>query len=348
MNEKSTRFFKLVRDFLTAYLVGQRAASPNTVKSYRECLNQLFGYLCASNGTGLGGLGFEHMSRAAVEGYLEYLERDRLCSVPTRNQRLACIRSFVKYAGARDASVQAYANDLQCIPLKKDAGANVIKFFSEPALKTILGQPDPMQKKGLRDLFFMILMYDTGARNQELLDLRLDNIHPEGTSPYVVITGKGRKTRLVPLMPKTIEHFRKYVAVFHPGAASDSHLFYIVRKGGIFAMSPDCAERFIRKYGIAAHGANPEAPDSLHPHMFRHSRSMHLYRSGMPLVLLAEWLGHSQVLSTQIYAYADTEMKKNAIEKATSKLSPLVSGDSEYLEWEDDDALIRHLYGLCK
>jgi site-specific recombinase XerD len=294
----------------------------------------------------LGKLSFEHLSREVVESYLDYLEKDRHCSVSTRNHRLACIRSFVKYAGIRDVGVQAYANDLCSIPLKKEAKPPVIKFFSEEALKTILEQPDPRKKKGLRNLFFMILMYDTGARNQEMLDLRLSNIHFEEKSPYVVITGKGGKTRLVPVMSKTVGHFKKYVSVFHSGHSSDEYLFYAVRKGKRFPMSPDNIERFIKKYGLAAHSVNPEVPNLLHCHMFRHARSMHLYRSGMPMVLPAEWLGHAQISSTMIYANADTEMKREAIEKATSKLNPLVSGESTPLEWQNDEVLIRQLYGL--
>ena len=348
MNEKSTHFFKLVRDFLTVYLPDQKAVSPNTVKSYRESLNLLLNYICNRNGLSLGNLRFDCLSRDAVEDFLDYIEGERHCSVSTRNHRLACIRSFLKYAGARDVGVQAYVNDLRGIPLKKVAKSSVISFFSESALKTILEQPDVRKKKELRNLFFMILMYDTGARNQEMLDLRLNSIHFEGKSPYVVIIGKGEKTRLVPIMQKTVDHFKKYAAVFHTDPAPDDHLFYTTRYGKRFAMSPDCTETFIGKYGVAAHSANPEVPVSLHPHCFRHSRSMHLYRSGMPLVLLAEWLGHSQISTTLIYANADTEMKREAIEKATSKLNPLLSDDSAYMEWEDDNELIKRLYGLSQ
>ena len=349
MNEESTHFFKLVRDFLMTYLPGQKAVSPNTIKSYRESLNLLLNYISAKSGTSLGKLGFAHLTRETVGDFLDYLEKDRGCSISTRNQRLACIRSFVKYAGSRDVGVQAYVKILCGIPLKKEtAKGAAVSFFSESALKAILEQPDARRNKGLRNLFFMILMYDTAARNQEMLDLRLGSVHVEGDSSYVVITGKGGKTRLVPVMQKTVEHFNKYASVFHPGHAPDEHLFYIERKGKRYPMSPDTSEKFIRKYGIAAHEANPEAPEMLHPHQFRHSRSMHLYRSGMPLVLLAEWLGHAQVTTTTVYANADTEMKRKAIEKATSKLNPLLSGDDGYLEWEDDEALIRKLYGLSQ
>ena len=269
MNEKSTRFFRLVRDFLTTYLSGQRGLSPNTVKSYRECLNQLFGYVCDMRKIKLSKLSLGYITQESVEGYLEYLEAERHCCVSTRNHRLACIRSFAKYAGARDIGAQALVGDLKGIPLKKEAKPATVKFFSESALETILGQPDPRKRTGMRDLFFMVLMYDTGGRNQEMLDLTLGDIHFETKTPYVVITGKGKKTRLVPLMSKTVEHYKRYAAAFHPEPSSGDRLFYTDRNGGRFAMSPDNAERFIKIYGAAAHSVNPDVPQSLHPHQFR-------------------------------------------------------------------------------
>lgn len=234
MNEKSSHFFGLIRDYLTVYLPDQKGASPNTAKSYREALSLLLDYICTINGLVLGKLNFTHLSKEAVEGFLYHLEIQRKCSVTTRNNRLASIRSFVKYACGRDISIQACYIDLCEIPLKKQVKTDILPYFSESALKTILEQPDSRKKKGLRDLFFMILMYDTGARNQEMLDIRLRDLHFEGKSPYVVITGKGRKIRLVPVMQKTVEHFKKYAAGFPPryflmnfsfilnGAASDS------------------------------------------------------------------------------------------------------------------------------
>jgi len=347
MNEKSSHFFRMIRDYLTVYLPDQKGASPNTVKSYREALRLLLDYICSRNGLSLGKLNFTHLSRETVEGFLDHIEKERECSTTTRNNRLAIIRSFVKYVCGRDISIQACANELNEIPLKKQEKADSITYFSEPALKTILEQPGIRKKKGLRDLFFMILMYDTGARNQELLDIKLSDIHFEGNTPYVVITGKGKKTRLVPVMKKTVEHFKKYAESFHPELSPVEYLFYTERSGKRFAMSPDNTERFIKKYGISAYEVNKEVPESLHPHLFRHSRSMHLYRSGMPMALLSEWLGHAQISTTiHYYANADTQMKKKAIEKATSKLNPLVSHDTTFLEWENDEDMIRRLYGL--
>ena len=130
MNEKSTHFFKLVRDFLTGYLPEQKAASPNTIKSYRESLNLLLNYICDTTNTCLGKLSFKNTTREAVEAFLDYLEKNRNCCISMRNHRLACIRSFVKYAGARDVGVQALVNDLCSIPLKKEAKRAEVSFFS--------------------------------------------------------------------------------------------------------------------------------------------------------------------------------------------------------------------------
>ena len=147
MNEQNTRFFKLVRDFLTVYLPNQKAVSPNTVKSYRESVNLFLNYICEKNGIILRKLSFEHFSKEAVEGFLDYLEKVRQSSVSTRNHRLACIRSFIKYAGTRDIGLQAYVNELNSIPLKKDTKSSFLSYFSEAALKTILEQPDTRKKK---------------------------------------------------------------------------------------------------------------------------------------------------------------------------------------------------------
>lgn len=191
----------------------------------------------------------------------------------------------------------------------------------------------------------MILLYDTAARNQEILDLRLIDIHSIQKDPYIVITGKGHKTRLVPIMKKTVEHFEKYTKIIHQQSDGNSYLFYTIRNGERMQMSPDNTEKFIKKYGESAREKNSEVPPNVHPHMFRHSRAMYLYRGGMPLPLLAEWLGHVQLETTWIYANADTHMKREAIEKATSKINPLKT-KGKVIDWHNDEELIKKLYGL--
>jgi len=345
VSRDSKLLFELIRGFLTVYLPKQKACSPNTVKAYRDSLNLMFEYMKNELNIPLNEMSFDLISRTSIESYLDWIEGRRNCSVSTRNHRLSCIRAFYKYAGSMDMTVTAYALELEKIPLKRVAKSQPVKYFNEEALTVILEQPDTSTLKGTRDLFYMILMYDSGARNQEVLDLRVSDIHVSLQNPHVVIRGKGNKTRLVPLMNKTVEHYTNYVRLFHNGVVTDNLLFYVVQKAEKQAMSSDNVAKFMKKYGEKAKNKCSSVPEGLHPHMFRHSRAMHLYRGGMPLALLSEWLGHAQMETTMIYAYADTKMKRDAIAKATNHLNPLSKSESGP-SWKDDEALIKRLYGL--
>lgn len=336
--------FRLIRDYLTVYLPDQRCCSPNTIKSYRETLSQLFDYVTAEKKILLTDVTFEIINSQTISDYLSWLENVNRCSISTRNQRLAGIRSFFKYAGRMDLAVTTFQKDLEKIPFKK-AGSKTVAFMTEEALKDVLAQPDTNTQVGVRDLFFMILMYDTGARNREILELKVKDFDADSKTPCVCLTGKGNKRRIVPVMAKTVEHFRRYVSLYHPGDILDRYLFYTCRNGILQPMSDDNVARFMKKYGNLAKQICTDVPDNLHPHLFRHSRAIHLYRAGMPLALLSEWLGHAQLETTMIYAYADTEMKREAIRKATSTSNPLLSKEQVPV-WKDDDQIIRKLYGL--
>ena len=342
---KDERLFGLIRDFLTVYLPKQKSCSENTVKAYKEALNLLFDYVKSVTGLPLAEITFEKITSQIILEFLDWLENSRSCSVSTRNHRLSCIRSFYRYAGNMDMTVTTYISDVQKVPIKKLPSSQSVKYFSEDALKIILDQPDINTLNGIRNLFFMILLYDTGARNQEILDLKVSDIHASGKNSYVLVTGKGRKTRIVPIMQKTVEHFNRYVNLFCDGKITDDPLFYIIRKGVKQKMSDDNVSKFIKAYGVSARAVSNLVPENLHPHMFRHARAIHLYRGGMPLALVSEWLGHAQLETTLIYAYADTNMKREAIEKATSKSNPLISSDVKPM-WQDDESMIKRLYGL--
>lgn len=342
---RDERLFRLIRDFLTVYLPKQKSCSENTVKAYKEAINLFFDYVKLATGLSLADITFEKMTSQIILEFLDWLENTRGCSVSTRNHRLSCIRSFYKYAGNMDMTVTAYLSEVQKVPIKKPPSSQPVKYFSEDALKIILDQPDTNTLNGIRNLFYMILLYDTGARNQEILDLKVSDLHASGKNPYVLVTGKGRKTRLVPIMQKTVEHFHRYENLFGMRQAITDPLFYVIRKGVKQKMSDDNVSKFIKAYGNSARSVSNLVPENLHPHMFRHARATHLYRGGMPLALVSEWLGHAQLETTLIYAYADTNMKREAIEKATNKSSPLINADVKPM-WQNDDSMIKRLYGL--
>lgn len=337
-------FFDAVRRFLLDYLPRQRCLSENTILSYKQALNLFVSYMRNEMGVAAAELTFSRIDRDTILGFLNWLENVRGNSASTRNQRLMALRSFLEYAGQTDCAQTALYLSACSIPTKESHG-RVVEFLTEPALTAVLRQPDPSDWKDLRNLVFMILMYDTAARCGELLDMKVCDLRLDAKHPIAYLHGKRHKTRTVPLMDRTIRHCKHYLCKFHP--LEDSHseepLFYTVIHGTRQKMSPDTVALFFTKYGRMARNACPEVPEHLHPHMMRHTRAMHLYRSGMPMVLLSQYLGHSQVETTMIYAYADTEMKRAAIQKADAvrKDKPVPAEI-----WAENEEMILKLSGL--
>ena len=171
MKNESLVFFRMIRDFLTVYLPKQRVASPNTVKSYKNTLNLFLDYSNEKLDIPPTRLNFQYITKVHVENFLDWLEIERCYSVASRNQRLAGLKSFYRYSAGRDATLTNYYQELLNIPVKKQDKRHEIDYFSEEALQSILEQPDILRKNELRDLMFMILLYDTGARVQEILDI---------------------------------------------------------------------------------------------------------------------------------------------------------------------------------
>lgn len=346
MNKETLYFFEMIRDFLNTYLPRQKAVSDHTVKSYKTALNQFLDFSSKKLCKPLCEFTFNDTDVALIESFLLYGEDELLWSISTRNLKLAAVRSFYRYAANHDIALVACYQNLMTIPEKKDFNSYEVDFFSESALKTILEQPDTSLPKELRNLMIMILLYDSGGRIQEILDLTLNDLHFNENTPYVSLTGKGKKTRLVPLMEKTVSHLKQYILKFHPDSKGDNYLFYTVHNGCPTKMSQDNVQKFIDRYAILAREKNPEVPQHVYCHMFRHSRAMHLYRNGMPLPLVSEWLGHVQINTTRkFYANADTRMKKEAIDAATSKMNPVLIKDYDF-DFTNDEQLLKKLYGL--
>lgn len=338
-------FFKTIQKFIMDYLPKQKCCSENTIRSYKTALNLFVDFLRHKKNFKLKEIDFKFITREIVIEFLEWLEIERKCSASSRNQRLAALRSFFNYAALIDCVNVTTSITLSKIPQKKQP-SKVVDFLSENALKVLLEQPNLSDTRGLRNGLFMILMYDTAARCSELLNLRLCDVNSEGKTPTVYLTGKGNKTRLVPIMKKTVEHYNNYLKVFHKNATSKStdYLFYTIIHNQKNKMSPDTVALFMHKYGGQCKEKHPEMPSHIHPHMIRHTRAIHLYRNGMPLELVSQFLGHSQLETSRIYAFADTEMKRDAILKADKLLFP--NAEKSEAMWQDDEDMILQLSGL--
>lgn len=336
MKAGENSLFLLVHDYLKIYLPKQRNVSHNTIRSYQKALEELLDYVKNDRQISLGEVTFDHLTTAVILSFLEYLEVEKGCSVPTRNTRFAAICAFMDYAADRDLTLVANLNKLKKVPFKKSDITVAMDYMSMAA---IIEQPDTSTPKGLRDQFFMILLYDTGARVQEILNIKLCDLQL-GHLPKVTLFGKDRKTRMVPLMEKTVLHLKKYLRMFHADTATDLPLFYSVTHGEKHPLTSRMAQYILQRYGEQARHICQEVPEKVHPHLFRHSRAMHLYQEGMDLTLVSQWLGHSQLETTQIYAHADTEHKRIAIANSTSPDNPLYSKlNSARYTISDEDTL---------
>ncbi len=344
MKLKDEAFYRTVRDFLSIYLVKQKNYSPNTQRSYKEAINLLLLYFKEELGLEYFNVGFENLTYKNISGFLTWLETTRNCSASTVNLRLMALRSFVKYAGIIDPTYIYLQMDVRNVDTRK-CKSKVVEFLSVPAMEVLMEQPNRNKKNGFRDYCFMKLMYDTAARCQELVDVRIGDINIHNAHPVIYLTGKGQKMRIVPLSAGIVSLLKDYLEAMHPiDLRKDTdYLFYTTIHGERHKMSTDTVSLFMKKYGAAGRTECMEIPERVHPHQLRHSRAMHLYRSGMPLVLLSEFLGHSDVNTTRIYAWADTEMKRQAIQQATGHI---VSTDVKPI-WENDEQMIKRLYGLA-
>lgn len=344
---KDTVLFSAIHDFFMVFLPVQQRCSPNTIRSYRYAIGALLDFVKKTRSTPLSKITFDMLDSKTISAFLDDIENNRGCSIATRNERLNAIRSFFHYVANTEPAAVIYTVEIDKVRIKKEDRTRIAPHLSEVAMKAILEQPDTKTRKGMRDQFLMIFLYDTGARIQELLDVRLQDLRL-GNISTVTLIGKGSKARTVPLMTKTVIYLRNYIKMFHreEDMRTGKPLFYVIRDGVPKAMCSDNARRIIREYALQAKESCSDVPADVHPHMFRHSRAMHLYQNGMDLSLVSQWLGHSQFETTLIYARADTEQKRKAIENATPPNSPL----SMYLNADrfvvSDEDMLKQLCGL--
>ena len=343
---KLSPFFSLVHRFFKVYLPNERKYSPNTIRSYQKALELLLDYVKEKKNLSLSKVTFEMIDREMLSAFLDYLETERGCSISTRNHRLHCIRAFFNYAAEMDVTVVVHWEELKKIDAAK-VPERIVRHMSETAVQAILAQPDTSTTKGLRDMFLMLFLYKTGARIGELLDIRLRDIQ-FGNAPRVALHGKGGKVRNLPMRENITQHLKAYLNVFHPdeGVYSNQYLFFTLRDGKKKKMSEDHARHLVHTYGKEARAICPEVPETVHPHLFRHSCAMSLYQNGVDLTLVSQWLGHANLATTLIYAHADTELKRKAIEKSIPNESPLREHIDTNRYKIDDEETLKILAGL--
>ena len=341
-----TTLFGLLHDYFKIYLPNQRHCSEHTIRAYRSSMDALLEFVKAEKNIELSRVTFQMIDSNMLSAYLDSVEQNG-CGISTRNHRLKCIRSFYDYAAKFNPTTVIHLAEIRKVPRKNPVQSDVVNYMSEVSVKALLEQPNALTRKGFRDRFLLRLMYDSAARLQEILDIQLRDIK-FGTTPSVVLNGKGSKLRTVPIMQQTAEQCVQYMKMFHPNepAYSEQHLFYSIVHGQKKPLDGSTVRKILYAYGNAVKEHCPEIRHSVHPHLLRHSRAMHLYQHGMDLTLISQWLGHANLETTLIYAHADTEQKRRAIEKATELDSPLTENLNADRFTVSDDDTIKRLYGL--
>jgi integrase/recombinase XerD len=331
---KPTDFSVHVTSFLTHYLAALRNVSPNTIRAYRDVFTLLLRFCRDVQGIAPEKLHLEQIDVSLVEAFLDYLERERKSSPQTRNHRLSALHAFFRYVQAEEPARMHQCQKILAIPLRKHARPTVGYLFKEE-LAEILAQPDLRTPEGRRDAVLLSVLYDVGARVQELVDLSVGDVRLDSPAQLRLL-GKGRKMRAVPLMGKTVQllcdHIQENCLV--GPEQFDKPLFQNARKQ---RLSCSGIRYILHKYHVKARDKRPSLNRKVSPHTLRHTKGMHLLQSGISLEMIRDFLGHVDVKTTEIYARANLEMKRNALEKITDsspvQTIPCWQQNKDLLDW---------------
>jgi integrase/recombinase XerD len=335
---KPTNFAKHLTEFLSIYLPTQKNISKNTVYSYRDTFKLLIRYCQEKECIPAEKITMDTFSGKLISSFLDWLENERKYKISSRNQRLAAIHSFFRYVQSEEPSGMLHFQKILAIPIKK-AQKNIVEHLTPEAMKLLLIQPDKHSLKGRRDLTLMSILYDSGARVQELIDIRVCDVILDNPA-VVVLTGKGNKKRRVPLMKNAVLLLQNYLTEnkLDKPWKNENPLFTNNQHN---KLTKEGIAYIVGKYAESARKVSTKVPPKVKVHMFRHSKAMHLLQAGVNLIYIRDFLGHVDLKTTEIYARTDTETKRKAIEKAYSDLI-----DSNLPDWNKDHALLSWLSEL--
>jgi len=335
---KPTDFSTHVSGFLAHHLAAQRNLSPNTIKAYRDVFTLLLRFCRDVRGIALERLSLAQIDASLVEAFLDHLANDRHVSIRTQNHRLAALHAFFRYVQSEVPERLLQSQQILAIPLRRHPRPSV-RYLSKEYLARILAQPNLRTRTGRRDAVMLSVLYDTGARVQELIDLNAGDVRLEAP-PQVRLMGKGRKARAVPLMDATVallRDHRRENGLDRPEHA-DKPLFQN-RQGE--RLSRAGVRYLLQKYVQAVRRDHPGFTQPVSPHSLRHTKGMHLLQSGVPLEIIRDFLGHVDVKTTEIYARANLEMKRAALEKVGGvSLLPKIPS------WKQNKTLLEWLQSL--
>lgn len=300
-------FADMLARFLTVHLPVTRACSRNTVSAYRDAFTLFLRFMDQQQATPPDKVSFADFTTPNVAAFLGWLRTDRECATATANQRLAALKSFFRYVQAEAPEQITQAQQVLGVKAAQ-APEPAIGYLPVEAIGLLL---EYAKRRGPRDLALLTMLYDTGARVQEACDLSLGDLRVNKPAS-ATLTGKGRKTRIVPLAPQAAAILAQHIRTLPhdpSGPVFANRAGQRLGRAGAAYILARCAH--------AGHAERPElVPEKVSPHVLRHSKAMHLLENGVNLIYIRDILGHASVVTTEIYAKANPEMKRKAIEAA--------------------------------
>lgn len=322
-------FAKHVFSFFEEYLSKTKGVSLNTISSYKSTILQLLNYLqdvCKVDISTISATTFE---KDIINGFLIYLEREKHIKESTRNQKLAAIHSLFHYIQKRDLSYFNVSTQILQIEYKR-VPKPIVSYLSIEEMEILFSVPNINKKKDLRELAILVFLYETGARVQELIDCKVQQITISSTS-MVELHGKGKKARLVPIGKKVAKILKAYINAYKLGP--NDNLFLNKYNEPFTRVG---VQYIINKNIHIAKKCHPNLfNQKIHNHSFRHSKAMHLLESGVNLVYIRDFLGHESITVTEVYAKANPEVKRKVIENNATKINI----KSRYSNKEKDDLI---------
>jgi site-specific recombinase XerD len=304
----ASTFFLFLETYIMDHLPLLKKSSKHTVRAYNTVLQQYLGYLRDVALVANDELTVEAFVEN-IKPYLDWVEKERNCSIGTRNNRLAVLRGFLRYVAGRDPASRPLIESVNMIQDKKLPGAKIARHMSRDACESIIAAASPECGKGSRDKAMLTFLYETGMWVQELASMTLGDANIEDGVAQVM--AKGGKTRTIPLTPRARDCLMRYIREYHD-EDERAPLFYHAEHGWKKGLTTDRIRKIVQAYANKAAKTNPTVPKKVHPHLFRSSKAIHLLEDGMSLDELADFLGYENVASAKIYAEAAEESMKEA------------------------------------
>ncbi len=322
---------ELLSTFVNDYMPTAAGLSANTIRLYKASFRLLLTYFYNVKGISADKITFQDLNRETISSFLDWLETERNCSVATRNVRLAALSSFASYAQNRNTDAAlSFVTAIQNTPAKKAAHTPRISF-SRAEVFALLHTPDTNSVIGRRDAVLLSLMYATGARAQEICDLRVRDVLFEKDTSRIVLTGKGKKARRICIASSCAEMLRRYLIWRKIDQQLDRHVFSSRTHE---QMTVSCIEAIFKKYLAEAKKQNPSLfhEKSYSPHTMRHATAMHMLEAGVPMISIKNFLGHAHLMTTERYAELTQSTVDKQIREWNQRWFPKTATDYETKE----------------